>query len=110
MKRKLDKPRTDKELKEAYEKTFNYDPGLDIEYNRIKTSKFKEKVKKLKITFPDLYKAIELESRKAIELAWAQTESPFFNAKDEELQKIINNVQNLDLRFELKSKIKELLK
>lgn len=26
MKRKLEKPRTDKELKEAYEKTFNYDP------------------------------------------------------------------------------------
>lgn len=91
-------------------KTFNYDSGLDIEYNRIKTSKFKEKVKKLKITFPDLYEAIELESRKAIELAWVQTESPFFNAKDEELQKIINDVQNLDLRFELKSKIKELSK
>ena len=36
MKRKLEKPRTDKELKEAYEKTFNYDPTdeeVDAKYD-----------------------------------------------------------------------------
>ena len=35
-KRFLDKPRTDKELKEAYEKTFNYDPTdeeVDAKYD-----------------------------------------------------------------------------
>ena len=76
-------------LKLIKNKTIKYNPMLDYAYNGIQNQQFKEELKKIKLEFPELEKAVKLNSTEAFEKVKAQLYSPFCNSK-KEIENLLN--------------------
>lgn len=79
---------------------FNYSPELEYAYQNIRNEKFKNKVKKLNIRFPEILEAVELKSFGALDILETQLDSPLCDRK--KLARDINKVlkQMKEPRFE----------
>ena len=77
---------------------FDYSRELDYAYERIDNKEFKDKVKSLNISFPNIKEAIRLNSTKALQELLPEFKSPFFNTKklvSDLSEKVdINNLNN----------------
>ena len=58
---------------------FNYTKGMDFAYNNIVELKFKRKVKRLNVKFPNIREAARINSNKALQAILPEFASPFCN-------------------------------
>ena len=61
------------------DKSIEWGPYLDYAYKRIKSDEFKEKIKSVNFTFPDINEAIRVRSVEAFEKVVTQLDSPLCN-------------------------------
>ena len=74
--------------------SLDYSPELEFAYKNIQDNNFKNKLKEINIRFPDLEKAIKLNSVKGLMAAMEQITSPLLNDSAKEcIQKILNKPQ-----------------
>lgn len=63
------------------ETEFDYSKELDCAYERIDNTEFKDRVKNLKINFPNIKEAVRLNSQQALQKLLPELKSPFCNVK-----------------------------
>ena len=71
------------------DKNLVYFPELEYAYKRVQNPEFKEKLKELKLRFPNLEKCVLLKSKEMFSKLEKEMESPFFN--EQALKKVLNN-------------------
>lgn len=70
-------------------KNLIYFPELEYAYKGVQNPEFKEKLKKLKLRFPNLEQCVLLKSKEMFSKLEKEMESPFFN--EQALKEILNN-------------------
>ena len=63
------------------ETEFDYSKELDCAYERIDNTEFKNRVKNLKVNFPNIKEAVRLNSQQALQKLLPELKSPFCNVK-----------------------------
>ena len=63
------------------ETEFDYSKELDCAYERIDNKEFKDRVKNLKVNFPNIKEAVRLNSQQALQKLLPVLKSPFCNVK-----------------------------
>ena len=63
------------------ETEFDYSKEIDCAYDRIDNKEFKDRVKNLKVNFPNIKEAVRLNSQQALQKLLPELKSPFCNVK-----------------------------